>query len=361
MFKFVKTAAVIASMAVLCAPVDAVSARAFMETDSRVIEIGGAKKVVVLGINGNITITGEEGRKDIFLKTIKSGSVENEDEAGEIIRQMEVRVSRSGDTIKLETIYPKNYHVKRNLIAFLVKRQSGIRMELEIILPKEIGADVTTASGKISISGMDADVEADASSGDVEMRSIGGKIASTVSAGSIGAMDIAGDADLKTLSGRIFAKNISGNVTAETASGRMELAEIGGSLKCRIEYGTVIVDGVGDLDYRGISAEAKFVDVRGSINASTASGSTAFRVKPGKNVDYRITASSGDIFLRFLTLMEGGYTLDAGTTSGEISVHLPIDIRKVGRNNISGVVREGKARIFMETASGNIGIEESEG
>ncbi len=361
MSKYVKSPAVLASMVIVfMAAAESEASHAFMETDSRTIAVGNEKTVVIEGINGNISVTGEEGRTEIFLKAIRSGNAENESEAKELIRQMEIKITRSAGIIRIETIYPKNYQIKKNLISFLVNRQSGISMELEVILPKNIETAVLTASGRISITGMDSDVRANTSSGDVEIKNIRGKIASAVSAGSIGAMNIGGDADLKTESGRIYAKNISGNVKAETSSGRMELAGLGGDLNCTIEYGTVIVEGVGGIEYRGISAEARFIDVRGAIDASTASGATSFRVTPEKDVDYRIIASSGDISLRFLHLMEGGYILRAGTTSGEISVHLPIDIKNVGRNNISGVVREGKAKVFVETASGNINIEESE-
>ena len=46
--------------------------------------------------------------------------------------------------------------------------------------------------------------------------------------------------------------------------------------------------------------------------------------------------------------------------SGEISARLPIKVTKVDRNRIAGIVRDGRAKVILETASGNITVEEPE-
>ena len=58
--------------------------------------------------------------------------------------------------------------------------------------------------------------------------------------------------------------------------------------------------------------------------------------------------------------MEDGYVLKAATTSGEITASLPITVTKVDRNRIAGIVRDGRAKVFLETSGGNITIEEPE-
>ncbi len=100
--------------------------------------------------------------------------------------------------------------------------------------------------------------------------------------------------------------------------------------------------------------------MRGAVEASVASGDLYFRVVPEGDVDYTLTASSGNLSLRFIKIMEGGFMLKAGTTSGKITANLPIDLSSVSRNRITGIVRGGKSKVFLETASGNIHIEEPE-
>ena len=81
---------------------------------------------------------------------------------------------------------------------------------------------------------------------------------------------------------------------------------------------------------------------------------------PSGSNSYRIVASSGNVTLRFMRVMEGGFVLKAATTSGEIHAQLPIRVTKVDRNLIAGIVREGHAKVFLETSGGDITIEEPE-
>ena len=113
------------------------------------------------------------------------------------------------------------------------------------------------------------------------------------------------------------------------------------------------------IEYEGISGSGRFLDIRGSVDASAASGDLTFRVAPESPSDYMISASSGNVSLRFIRLLERGFVLRASTTTGEIKAELPIKITKVDRNRITGVVREGESKVLLETASGDITVEES--
>ena len=85
-----------------------------------------------------------------------------------------------------------------------------------------------------------------------------------------------------------------------------------------------------------------------------------FYLEPDGDSDYNVRTSSGEIELRFVRKTPGGYVLKANTTSGDISVDLPIEIKKVGRHYIAGVVRKGKSVVLLETVTGDIGIIEDE-
>jgi DUF4097 and DUF4098 domain-containing protein YvlB len=124
--------------------------------------------------------------------------------------------------------------------------------------------------------------------------------------------------------------------------------------------GDATVDGVESIEYSGMSGSVRFVDVRGAVAASAASGDLSLLLMPVGDHNYTVRTSSGGIKVRFLTAMEGGYLLKASTTSGDIEAMLPINISKVGRNHVAGIVREGKSTIILETASGDISISEPE-
>lgn len=353
-----RSAFMAAAVTVIASASVALAAYSHVDTSTENVPVDGAVEVVIMGVNGNITVTGEEGRDEIFLKTIKKITASDEEEAREISSSMSVEVTRSGDIIKLESVYPKDYRVKRNIFSMIINKNPRMIMEMVIAVPQELGVTVTTATGEVSVYGSNAPVKISSSSGKVEARDIAGELDVALTSGRINASDINGPANLHVTSGKIFARNIEGDVSAGATAGKMELTELKGKLICAIEYGEVIVEGVGGVEFRGIGCDADFVDVSGAIDATSASGNMNFRVVPVKAADYRMISSSGNITLRFLEIMEEGYTLIAGTTSGDISANLPINISNVGRNRIAGRVRAGKAKIFIETASGDISITE---
>ncbi len=350
--------AVVAAVLVCLTGIPAVAAITHVDTIERDIKVGAARAIIVEGVNGNITITGEKGREEIFLKVIKSVYTESEKEADQIASLMEIEISGSEDILKIKTLYPKKFKVRRNIISMVIGRGPKMMMELSLLVPKELEVAVSTARGSITVVDMESSVKASTSSGEVDLRNIGGNVEVSVSSGEIEVVNISGDAFLKAASGTIIAKNVDGDIKSDVTSGKMKLLQLRGNLECSIGYGSVIVEGVGGVEYRGINADANLVDVRGSVDASTASGDICIRATPEGDMNYKITASSGDISLRFLAVVEGGYVLKVGTTSGAISVDLPLDLKKVARNSIYGTVRDGKAKVFLETASGDITVEE---
>jgi len=70
--------------------------------------------------------------------------------------------------------------------------------------------------------------------------------------------------------------------------------------------------------------------------------------------------SSGRVMLQFDRILKRGFALKARTTSGDISMILPIKVSKVGRHYLVGVVREGASTVILETASGDIDVSEPE-
>ena len=171
---------------------------------------------------------------------------------------------------------------------------------------------------------------------------------------------VTGNAFLSSASGNIEAHHVSGDAVVGSASGDIKLSEIGGDLTATSTSGDVTVNGVRGVVFSGTSGSAQFTGVRGRVAASTASGDVEVTASPTSAADYEIRTSSGQIELRFDNAVKGGFALKAQTTTGDISVTLPIKVTKVTRHYLAGVVREGRSVVVLETASGDITVSEPE-
>jgi hypothetical protein len=361
--KDVSTAGAVIGAAVIVAVVfGAVAARAadykYEEAVSKTIELEGARKLVIESLSGDITVTGEADRKSIELKIVKYVRAEDEETARKLAKSMGVVVTRPEEMIKLETRYPKKGKVKTSIFSFFVERGNSMNITLDLKIPAGLEVETASASGNVEISSVLAGVEASSASGDLIIRDIGKDVVAHVASGDIEIGDIGGSVSVSSAAGDILVRDIAGNADISVATGDVEISSVGGSLTLNTYTGDAVVEGVGAVRYEGINGSASFIDVRGAVEASAASGDISFRVTPVELSSYHITASSGNIVLRFLDAMEGGFILKASTTSGEISASLPIKVTKVDRNRIAGIVREGRAKVVLETASGNITVEE---
>jgi hypothetical protein len=330
------------------------------ETISKTITVDGAKLLSIESLNGDIIVTGEAGRETIELKIVKIVKAEDEESARKIAESMGVVVTRPDETIKIETRYPKKGKVKKSIFSIMFERSQSMSISMTLIVPAGLPVAASSASGDIEISHILDDVEVSTASGDLAIRDIDGDVEANVASGDIEIEDVTGSIKLSSAAGDIVVRNVGGDAEISVATGDTEITSIGGALHLTTYSGDSVVDGVGAVNYEGISGSAKFVDVRGAVAASAASGDLNFRVVPKGLNDYNITTSSGDVTLRFLTAMEYGYILKASTTSGEITARLPITVTKVDRNRIAGIVRDGRAKVILETAGGNITIEEPE-
>ncbi len=353
------SAAVITAMLFAAAVVEGANYK-HEEAISKSIVVKDATRLVIESLSGDIIVTGEEGRETIELKIVKIVRADDEEAARKIAESMGVVVTRPDDMIKIETRYPKKGKVKKSIFSFFVERGQSMSISLTLTVPAGMEVIVASASGDVEVARIISDVSASSASGDLILRDIGGDLEAQVASGDIEVEDVAGSVSLGSAAGDIVVRNVGGDAEISVATGDVEITSVVGTLELNSYTGDSVVDGVGAVTYEGINGSARFIDVRGAVEASAASGDLSFRVSPVTLVDYHITASSGNVILRFLEVMEGGFVLKAATTSGEINARLPITVTKVDRNRIAGIVRDGHAKVFLETASGNITIEEPE-
>lgn len=351
--------AIVTAAAFMTGSVAASAAYRHEETVTKRIETEGAAMILLETMSGDVTVIGDGDREDIEVVIIKRVRAEDEGAAREIADKMGIIVTRPGEGIKVETRFPRSGKVNKSIFSFFLGRDQSMEIELKVSLPEAMGVVLATASGDIEVTGTRGDIEVSSASGDILVRESGGDVKAVTASGDIDLSDTGGDAELTSASGDIAARVVAGYAAVESATGDIDLSSIAGSVSVESYNGDVMVDGAGGVEYEGISGSGRFIDIRGPVEASAASGDLTFRVAPEGPSDFRISTSSGNVSLRFIRTLEDGFVLKASTTTGEIKAELPIKITRVDRNRIAGIVRKGVSKVLLETASGDITIEET--
>lgn len=338
----------------------ATGARAYErdETLQKTISPQGAARIVVANSRGDVKVIGEKGRRDILCEYTKRIRGRDQDEADRLFNLMDVDMVREGNDLKISARYPNRSNADRNILGFLMQYYAGLSVDLNILVPSGLDVKIVTSSGDVQLASVLGAAEITSASGDVEATLIGGDLKIDVSSGDMTVSGVTGKALLSGASGDIEAHKIKGSVRVQAASGDVVLSGIGGDLTAATASGDISVEGVRGVVFSGTSGSARFVGVRGGVTAAVASGDIEIGASPESGVKYEIRTSSGQIELRFEVAPKGGFALKAQTTSGDISMSLPIEVKKVSRHNITGVVREGKSIVVLETASGDITVSE---
>jgi hypothetical protein len=330
------------------------------ETHQKEIPLQGERQLVVMNSRGDIRVIGEKDRKEISCEFTMRARGKNQDDADRLFNLMDVEVKRDGAELTISARYPDTSDREGNIITFLMRRYAGLGIDINLLVPPGLNIRIVTASGDVELASISGAVEITASSGDAEVTGVESDLKISLSSGDMVISDVSGDAFLNSASGDIEAHKIKGDASVRSASGDISLSEIGGDLNGTSASGDITVEGVGVVTFSGTSGSAVFTGVRGGVTATVSTGDVEVEAAPVSSANYDIRTSSGEAELRFAKPMRGGFLLRAQTTSGDISIQLPIKVSKVGRHELSGAVREGKATVVLETASGDIVISEPE-
>lgn len=332
----------------------------YEETDRKTVAREGEEVLIVGNKRGDIILVCKEGISEIEVVFIKRVRAENEAEAKKIASGMDVLFKRKDGELVIFAEYPEAENARKSILSILLQRDHRFSMDFEITVPADMIVRAKTSSGDIAIMDAGRAVSLSAASGDVAAERLGGDIEIGVSSGDINIKDVAGCAKINSASGDISVEDVAGDVEIRTSTGDVDLDGIDGDLMIAASASDITVKSVGSVKYKGSSGNARFYGVRGPVHAGAASGDMAFYLEPKGYNDYSVRTSSGEIELHFIEKMPGGYVLKANTTNGDISVNLPIKIKKVGRHYITGVVREGASVVTLETVSGDITVTEDE-
>ncbi len=213
------------------------------EVFDKAYSMDGILKISVENVNGEIEASAWD--KPYFkVHAVKKAEGSR---AQETLRLTEIRVTKTGDTIKVETVNPK----RRRLFGFLDFGGSGAHVDYVLQIPTSTDVRFETCNGKITAAGFAGTFSGDAVNGSIELTGLSGPSnANTVN----GSVRLAFKGPLKKT--RIETVNGSIDVAFDkTSSVRYDLETVNGHIE-------------GDFD---LPVEGKFgpKEARGSYNGGT--------------------------------------------------------------------------------------------
>jgi DUF4097 and DUF4098 domain-containing protein YvlB len=241
-----------------------------------------------------------------------------------------IDVSTSGGTVRVA-------ESSRNFFCLFCSRH----VSYQISVPNGAQADIKTASGDITVEGLN------------------GAVALSTVSGEIQAHDLQGGLTAGTTSGEVRLNNVLGKLEVNTISGDVQLEDgkVDGAT-VNTTSGEVDLDGVsGALNIGTVSGDVAVRDAHNSqLAISTTSGSFEYSGDLAKGGSNAVNSISGDVKLALP--QDAGIRLDASTISGSISNDIELNNREEGLRSLKGVAGDGATNLTIGTTSGSISIEQ---
>lgn len=182
--------------------------------------------------NGHVTVE-TWNRDEVLVSAVKKARAHGLDDAFEILKEIEIRVTESAGGVKIETELPRGGWM----------RGSSASVEYELKVPASASLDLKSVNGRIAVEGVN------------------------------------GDVILKTTNGAIHAARLGGDLLAETTNGKIEALGVAGALVAETTNG-------------GIDAEITAATLAHDVELSTSNGGVTLTLAP--SVAARIDARAGN-------------------------------------------------------------------
>ena len=269
-------------------------------------------KVFLSNISGdNVIKTWKENRVRILALKVSQASTaaKAKENAGEVT----IEVTREGDTLRIETKYPKRR------TPWGGQDSINVSVDYELWVPEGASIEVRSISGNVNVAPIGGRARINSVSGDVEILGAAGADVDLVS-GDLRVENIAGDAYVKAVSGDIRLSGIKGSVGAESVSG--------------------------DIELKGVSEAA-------SVTGKIVSGSMTYEGMIKLGGRYELEAHSGTV--RMTIPASSSFDLEADTFSGVIDSEFEIQVSgKISPREVRGTVGKGGATVRLKSFSGDI-------
>jgi len=223
---------------------------------------------------------------------------------------------------------------------------SSGRVKWTVTVPAQTEIEANSASGDISISGLESDIEVSTASGDVTLEMCKGDIEASTASGDIELENVEGDLEVSVASGDIEASDLKGSFEFNTASGDIEMNNASGEF---------------DLSCASGDVEAYKIVITESSEFSTASGDISVSLSQSSEYDISLSAASGDVSLDYGgNTLKGRFEMIARHDGSRISAPVKFDSEETferhGKEYDKKIItRSGNAPVItLESASGSV-------
>ena len=182
-------------------------------------DLAGIRKVRVQNVNGSIQIeTGGEQLQVVAVKKVKSAS------DSDLLKETEIRVTKSGSVIEVETMLPKRGHF---FAWSFFGRAGSADVAYLITLPAALALEAETVNGRLAASNRTGDLVLSTVNGGVHVEGQDGPLKVNTVNGSV-EVSFAGpmrQASLETVNGSVTvtcARESSIRCTLQTTNGRIQ-------------------------------------------------------------------------------------------------------------------------------------------
>jgi hypothetical protein len=304
---------------------------------------------------GSIELQGED-REDLALAVQYRVWGGDADAVREIIGALRIEIFEQDGRLQLRPVHGDR-RIDGPRPSFLDGARLSIDLRLGVPAGLPIAASVTR--DRLIAVGLKEDLVVAATSGEIEVRQLGGSLEAGLTSGTLRISDVEGDVSLTATSGDLDLRRVGGDAVLHSVTGALRAERVAGDLTLESTGGEVVV-----------------VDVQGRLELSSGSGDVAIR-RPGG--DLKVNCASGDLSVLDLGPLAGdrsrevflasssgnvevlllpgvGFQLDVATDLGAMQLRIPLQVEDLTRRHVSGRLGDGRGRLRVVTATGDIRI-----
>lgn len=222
--------------------------------------------------------------------------------------------------------------------------------------PLPPGEEETIVRGDIS-----GDFLSTRTSASYEVGKVTGRVRILTNLGEIHVASVGGTADLKTYGGDIVTGPVGGEFRALTMAGDVKAGAVGGAATCETSGGDIRIDSVkGALEARTAGGDVVVRSIGGAADIETGGGEVRIALTSRQSA-VSVRNAGGDVTVTLPADFRGEFDLQVdGASPDEAAIRSDFPqiavVKREDRQQASGTVNGGGARVVVRTSSGKIRI-----
>jgi DUF4097 and DUF4098 domain-containing protein YvlB len=326
--------------------------------DRKVIDVDGQHTLVIVNTRGKTIVVGEDGAKQVTIVANKWVKAQDSETAEKIMEALRFEVEVLEGKIAVTSKLPKSSGGDRSFWSLVKSGKHKAYIDFTVEVPYGFDVHTSTTSGDVQVTNIGGTARVNATSGDVLLREIRGPSVVDLTSGNIQADDLGGDLQVAASSGNAEIRRVKGQMAIQATSGNVDAYEVGGNAVVNLISGNLVLKGcLGDVQFSTSRGNAEIMEVLGGVNATTSSGDLDVVIVPVGDKEFYLNTSSGNVVVYYLKADDYGFLLDVNTCTGAIRGDMDLkQLDQISRRKLKGIVGNGKSRVVIETASGDVSI-----